>query len=121
MSYDFEKEYGFAPPRMVGKLMAVAIHKHIMTGTQSNSIELPDEVIENQKWATIVGRIVHKGSAAFKGDYFKDWEDIPELGDWIVFKTGQGPLLTYRGIDMIFMHDEMTRSIIEDPTYVTRD
>jgi len=122
MSYSFEEEFGFEPPRVVGAYMAIAVHKHIMTGTHSESLEIPEDVKEKQKWASIVGRVVKLGSACFKGDAFKYWEDVPKVGDWIVFKPNQGPMIEYRGkVDLLLMYDDAIKAIIEDPFFVTRD
>lgn len=121
MSYDFEKEYGFKPPRMVGKQMALIIHKHVVSGTKSETIHIADNIVENQKHLSIVGRIAALGSACFKGDDFQDWNDIPKVGDWIVYKKNHGSRLEFRGIDMLFAFDLTAESIIEDPSYVTLD
>lgn len=119
--FDFETEYGFKPPIMVGAMLAVSIHKHVVTGTQSEVIDLPEEAIERQKWASISGRIVAMGDACFEGTDFQHWSAFPKIGDYVVYKTNAGTRLNFRGIDMIFMYDKAIDSIIEDPAHVTRD
>ncbi len=119
--FDFEKEFGFTPPRMVGYNLALVVHKNIMSGTKSEILDMPEELIEKQKYLSFVGRVCDKGSACWQGDRFKHHELTPQIGDWVVFKPNAGLLLQYRGIDMFFTVDDAILSVIEDPTYVTRD
>jgi len=119
--FDFEKEYGFKPPRMVGPYTALILHKNIMAGTASDVIDIPEEMVEKQKFLSNVGRIVYKGDACYKGERFKDWTDLPSIGDWVVFKANSGPVLRFRNIDMTFIFDDSVIAIIENPAHVTRD
>ncbi len=119
--FDFETEYGFKPPKMCGALLAIAIHKHAITGTQSSLIDIPEEALERQKWSSISGRIVCMGDAAFQGEDFEHWCTLPRLYDFVSYKGNSGTRLNYRGIDMIFLYDKAVESILEDPAHVTRD
>lgn len=115
--WSFEKEYGFPPPRIVGPYIGVVIHKHVL----SESIVITDDIMDVQKWTSNVGRLFNVGSACYKGERFKDWEDLPKVGEWVVFKVNAGPLLKYRGIDISIMYDDAVKGIVKDPSYVTRD
>lgn len=121
MEYSFEEEHGFKPPRMVGFNVAIVLFKNILSGTQSETLQVPESVIEKQKYLSLVGKVVYIGKASFKGERFKDYELIPKEGDWVVFKPNTGPIINFRGIDMIFTVDDAILSIIDEPGHVTRD
>jgi len=121
MSYSFEQEKGFIPPTMVGYNIAVEVYKNILSGTQGDLIEIPEEMIDKQKYLSCVGRVVSMGHACFKGDKFTDYADIPVVGNWVVFTPNSGPLISYKGIDMVLTVDTAIKGIVEDPSYVTRD
>ena len=54
---------------------------------------------------------------------FEYWgeDEFPKIGDWITFKIGVADIFKYRGVDVAIMYDDAIKSIIEDPSYVTRD
>ncbi len=121
MTYDFEKEHGFKPPIMVGWNVGLVLHKNIMSGTKSELIEVPEQAIELQKYVSCVGRIFHLGDSCFKGEKFQYHNTFPKVGDWVVFQQNTGPMLNFRGIDIVLTVDDAIRAIIEEPHYVTRD
>jgi hypothetical protein len=115
--WTFEKQHGFSPLRAVGPYIAVEIYKHKL----SETIAIQDSVTNMQKWTSNVGRVFSIGSACYKGDRFKDWDELPEIGDWVVFKVNAGPVFKYRGIDVAIMFDDAVNGITEEPSYVSRD
>jgi hypothetical protein len=115
--WTFENQHGFAPLRAVGAYIAVQIY----TPIKSDVLIMADSVKAMQKWTSNVGRIFSIGSACYKGDRFKDWDELPEIGDWVVFKVNAGPVFKYRGIDVAIMFDDSVNGITEDPSYVSRD
>lgn len=121
MRYDFEVENGFLSPVMVGYNIALLLHKNILSGTTSDIIQMTEDSIDKQKYLSCVGRVVSIGSACFKGEKFIDYLDTPKVGDWVVFTPNSGPLISYRGLDMVLTVDTAIKSIIDEPGYVTRD
>lgn len=117
--WDFANFYGFNPPRPVGPYMAIQLHKN----TLSETIEIAQETRNNQKWISNVGRVIALGSACFKGEQFKHWNDndIPKVGEWVTYKPNSGPVVKFRGIDVVIMFDDSITMKIENPDYVTRD
>lgn len=115
--WSFEAEHGFPILCPVGPYIVVEIYKRNM----SETIAIIDSIKDSQKWTSNVGRVSAIGNACYKDDRFKDWDILPKIGDWVVFKVNAGPVLKFRGIDIAIMFDDAVKGIIEDPEYVSRD
>jgi hypothetical protein len=117
--WTFEKEHGFAPPKPVGPYMVVQLY----TQKLSDIISITAETRSGQRWISNVGRVINLGSACFKGEQFKDWDesDFPKIGDWITYKVNSGPTVKFRGIDIVIMFDDAMNMKLEDPEHITRD
>ena len=117
--WDFEKFYGFRPPKAVGPYMIVELY----TPKLSEEIIITSKTRSDQKWISNVGRLISLGSACFKGTQFEHWDesDIPKIGEWIHFKHNAGPVNKFRGIDIVTMYDESINMKLEDPEHVSRD
>lgn len=117
--WDFEKFYGFKPPKAVGPYMIVELYAPKL----SDVIAITGQTRSGQKWISNVGRLISLGSACFKGEQFQHWseDDIPKIGEWIHFKHNAGPVNKFREIDIVTMYDESINMQLENPEHVTRD
>lgn len=117
--WDFEKPNGIEPPRVVGEHIVLEVYYP----KQSNGgIELASMTQQISKFSSIVGKVLKKGSASYKGERFKDWspDEIPKVGDWVTFKPNSGDIFAFRGVPVVMIYDDKVTSIIEKPEYVER-
>jgi hypothetical protein len=54
----------------------------------------PDTAVERDKYQMACGRILMMGGAAFKGEKFKYWDVIPQVGDYVSYHKYQGTFKT---------------------------
>lgn len=66
---------------------------------ESTVFERPDSTKDRDRYNIGVGRILAMGDAAFKGEHFKNWTLLPQVGDYVTFKKYQGTFNTNIGAD----------------------
>jgi co-chaperonin GroES (HSP10) len=115
--WDFEKEGGIEPPRVVGEHMALEVYWPKST---SGGIELAGMTQQISKFSSVVGKVIKLGSGAYKGERFQHWTDLPKVGDWVTFKPNSGDIFAFRGVPITIIYDDKVTSIIEKPEYVER-
>lgn len=140
-SWNFEKEFGFNPPRPLGDRVCIMRY----TKKYSDTIIASNQAEDRAKFESIVGRIVKLGSACFKGDSFREWdsEDLYKVGDFVTFKVNPGTWFKYGPQEMessapslihgappnvgrerpvlTIVFDDSINSIVEDPNFIERE
>jgi hypothetical protein len=115
------------------------------TKKYSDTIIAANEAEDRAKFESIVGRVVKLGSACFKGDSFKGWDekDLFKVGDFVTFKVNPGTWFKYGPQEMenaeislihgappkarierpvlTIVFDDSINSIVEDPNFVERE
>jgi co-chaperonin GroES (HSP10) len=82
----------------------------------------PDSSIEREKHQGCIGRILMIGSAAFKGEKFKDFDTLPQVGDYIKLKKYTGTFNDYTNpktqekIKIIEIEDVLVLTIAPSPS-----
>lgn len=119
----------FKPPRACGYNVIVKLYleegevQYIRHPDGSQSlVQKPESIKDEEKWQTIVGRVVSRGPSAYKGqngkyDLSGAWCDI---GDWIMFSPYEATKFVYRGVKMYIMYDDRPKLVVEDPSYIKR-
>lgn len=141
-----EECLGFEPIRTCGFNMAVKVYvrpQDVRQVVRSDgsvvSLYLPDEARAHDKFVNCVGLVISQGPLCYIGDFFQEhWAKrlvrkffgdfmkpsklVPwcKVGDWVVFDRNAGPQVNYRGVPVTLIHDKHVRSVVPDPTYVTR-
>ena len=126
-----EKELGFKPPDVKGFLVVVQTYERPedkymkdkdgklvldKDGKPILSIVLPGNVVERDRWTSVVARVLKKGPLCYVGERFGgDW---CKVGDWVLIRSYEGSKYTYRGIPMRNIEDKYIEAVIDDPTYV---
>lgn len=100
--------------RVFAEIYKFGDHFVLEDGTKS-ILERPDIAKERDKTQMGVGRILMMGDAAFKGENFKHWGILPEVGDYIKWEKYQGRLDTENGVDIMILEDYMVISIARNP------
>lgn len=82
----------------------------------------PDTSIDRDTYQMSVGRILMAGSASFKDIKFKDWDTIPQVGDYVSFQKYQGIFKTAlnsktgQEVQTIQIQDFLILSIEQNPS-----
>lgn len=107
-----------AVPSLFSGRVLVAIY--IAPEKTSGGIMLPHSVTKEDVWQGSVGLVVKKGNMAFKDDdTHKFHEQDVTVGDWVVFRPGDGKRIQINGVDCRIIEDSMLDMIISDPAIVT--
>lgn len=98
----------------------VLIAIYIAPEKTSGGILLPNSAVKEDVWQGSVGLVVKKGTMAFKDDDTHQFhgQDI-EVGNWVVFRPGDGKRIQINGVDCRIIEDSMLDMVISDPQIVT--
>ena len=131
-----EKQLGFPAPRPAGYHLYVKLYireedVHTIKDKDGNAIldsngkpmyiALPETSTRNDKYRSCTALVISTGPEAHKGERFKESGPWCRVGDWAVIPRHEGIQVNYRGIPMMLIPDDRILSVIEDPSYVTRD
>lgn len=81
-------------------------------------IILPGNAQDAEDFLTYVGQVVAMGSLCYRSDVFKDTDNIPKVGDWVVYGRYAGQRIVYRGFKFIFLNDKEVLGRVADPDMV---
>ena len=84
----------------------------------AGGVELPDEVHERERLATVVGLVMAVGPAAYK-----DESKFPEgpwckEQDWVLFGRYAGSRFKIEGGELRLLNDDEILGVIDDPSYI---
>lgn len=93
-------------------LIAVYVRPNVTAG----GILRPDTNIKEDEYQGKVGLVVKKGPTAFIGTEGEDFygQDV-DIGDWVVFRTGDGWQLTIKDTACRILTDRTIRMRIKNP------
>jgi len=100
--------------RVLVKVHSFGDHYVLEDGSKS-ILERPDVAKERDKMQLGVGQILMMGDAAFKGEKFKYWEVIPQVGDFVKWEKYSGTFDTENGVDLVDLQDYMIIRIVKNP------
>lgn len=88
------------------------------------SLYIGKETLRESVFQGTVGHVVKMGKTAFKDDeatktYFHD--EKAEVGDWVVFRAGDGKRVQIRGVDCKWVDDVVIDAVVDDPNIITHD
>ena len=89
-------------------------------------VELPDEVHERERIATVAGLVLAVGPLAYKdSSKFSDpnnpdakWEPWCKEKDWILFSRYSGSRFNIDGGDLRILNDDEVLAVIDDPSHL---
>lgn len=87
-----------------------------------NGVFRATQTIKEDVYQGVIGLVIKKGASAFKDEpetktYFNG-QDV-NIGDWVVFRPGDGKRLQLRGVDCRMIEDVLIDMVVEDPEIVT--
>lgn len=88
----------------------------IKTDGEVSMLERPDISKERDNYQLSVGRVLMVGSAAFKDIKFKDWDYLPDVGDYVTFYKYEGSYAKISGVECQWLQDAYIMGIVPDPT-----
>lgn len=98
----------------------VLIAIYIAPEKTQGGIILTNSAVKEDVWQGSVGLVVKKGKMAFKDDDTHQFhgQDV-QVGDWVVFRPGDGKRIQLNGVDCRIIEDSMLDMVISDPAIVT--
>jgi co-chaperonin GroES (HSP10) len=88
---------------------------------KKTSILLPQTASDMDKFITCVGEVIRINPSCYKGDRFKDWDYIPQVGDWVYFGRNNGTQLNYKGYPIMEIYDDLILGKVENPEDIRKD
>lgn len=83
-------------------------------------IILTDKSKTEDRYQAQVGLILKKGERAFKDDEnTKFYGQDVKIGDWVIFRPGDGKRVQINGVDCRWIEDTLIDAVIERPDIVT--
>jgi co-chaperonin GroES (HSP10) len=104
--------------QLAGNNVLVAIW--VTTQNRTGSIILPETTANEDKWQGKAGMVIGMGPHAYVSDQHRTFlnEEIPAIGDWVLFRKGDGPMLQVWGHECIMLDDQSIRAILDRPDAV---
>lgn len=103
----------------LGWRVLIRIHNfgdhYIMEDGTKSLLERPDIAKDRDKTQMPVGQILMMGDAAFKGDKFKEWGIIPQVGDYVLWEKYSGSFDTENGVNLLDIQDYQIIRIVKNP------
>jgi len=98
----------------------VLIALYIAPEKTSGGIIRPDSNKKEDVFQSQVGLVIKKGAMAFKDDDSHQFhgQDIA-VGDWVVFRPGDGKRIQINGVDCRWIEDTLIDAVVDDPAIVT--
>ena len=89
-------------------------------------VELPDEVHERERIATVAGLVLAVGPLAYKDsskfsnptDPDAEWEPWGKEKDWILFSRYAGSRFKIDGGELRILNDDEVLAVIDDPSHL---
>lgn len=100
--------------RVLVKIYTFGDH-YVMEDGSKSILERPDISKDKDKTQLGVGQILSMGDAAFKGEKFKHWKILPQVGDFVKWEKYSGTFDTENGVDLIDLQDYMIIRIVRNP------
>ncbi len=125
---DLIKEHlGFNPPGVAGWQIVVKIHmreseltKYKNKDGSESLIYVPptSKSLADQQFTSRVGLVLSVGRTAYKSSKFGG---VPwcKPGDWIVMPRYGKTQINYRGVQVLYLDDDMVLDVIQDPEHVS--
>jgi co-chaperonin GroES (HSP10) len=103
----------------LGWRVLVKVHtfgdNYILEDGTKSILERPDLAKDRDKTQLGVGQILMIGDSAFKGDKFKYWKVLPQVGDFVKWEKYSGTFDTENGVNLIDLQDYMIIRIVKNP------
>lgn len=80
----------------------------------------PESLVKNDKYSSIVGKVIAMGPRCFSGPYWEGYEAPCKIGDWITFEPVGGTDYLYKGVPIRIFNDDKCQLGVSDPSYITR-
>lgn len=97
----------------------VLMASYIQPEKSSGGIYFTNKQLDESRFQGKVGLVLKKGPTAFKyvGSYPYEGE-VPEVGDWVVYRTSDGWETFIRGVPCRVIESEFIKARIADPTII---
>jgi co-chaperonin GroES (HSP10) len=96
-------------------LWRILIEPYRPPTTLESGLALPDSVVEDRKFLTVVGQVVAMGEQAYQNPKLAD-SGNPKLGDWVVYGKYAGQLVMMAdGREFRIMNDDEVLCTVQDP------
>lgn len=102
------------------KIHTIGRHFKSADGSESEFIRA-DTSIERDQYHSCIAQVLMLGSACFKGEKFKYWDLVPEVGDFVKIKKYSGALNRWPNsetgevVHVQEVEDVLLRFIVPDP------
>lgn len=112
-----------ALPKLQVMANMVLVATYIRPEKTSGGIYRAQTNIEEDQWQGKVGLILKTGAQAFvsDSDYTFDPKDVPNIGDWVVYRVGDAWEVTLQGTTKIscrMVRDSSIRMKVTDPEVI---
>ena len=119
-----EKEETAKLPQPVG--WRILIMPYNPPKKTAGGVELPDEVHERERLATVVGLVMAVGPLAYKdpekfgnpSDPTENWEPWCKEKDWVLFGMYAGSRFKIDGGELRLLNDDEILAVIDDPSFI---
>jgi co-chaperonin GroES (HSP10) len=110
-------------PTPTGYRVVVAIAKSSDKAGNAGIIIKPDELVDKETTASIVGLVISMGPDAYNDD--KKFPSGPycQIGDWVSFRAYSGTRFKLNGAgeqEFRMINDDQVEAILPDPTAIER-
>jgi len=94
----------------------VLVAGYIRPSRTAGGVELPDQVIEEDRYQGTVGLVIGLGKGAFKDDNIAQFHgDTLKIGEWVMFVASDGVAMFINGVPCRLFDDSRILMRVEDP------
>ena len=100
----------------------VLVATYIQPRKSKGGIILTDKELQEDVYQSTVGLVIMKGPRAFVDDETsKFFGQNVEIGDWVVFRPGDGKRMQVNGINCRLIDDTQIDAVTNDPSIITHE
>lgn len=97
----------------------VLVGTYITPEKSAGGIIMPNKSLDESRYQGKVGLVLKLGPTAFKyTDRFAYEGRVPEVGEWVVYRTSDAWETFIRGVPCRLIESELIKGIIADPTII---
>lgn len=93
----------------------VLVQPNVAQSVSKGGIALPDDTRDSQDILNYIGRIVAMGKLAYTHARLQGEDDMPKVGDWVIYGRYAGQMLSYKGVKLLMINDDEVLGIAPDP------
>lgn len=95
---------------------SIAVRLYTSPGQTAGGIIIPSSSTDEEKYRNFVGLVVAMADGAYQDEVrYKNTGPWCKVGDWVYFPRHAGYQISFRGMPVYILNDDVISGVLEDP------